>query len=122
LPWCLDSFLGEASDVTTLERSVAEAVFPACLPRNSSTLACTSTVLGGASDDDDAEDVVLVFVLVFMVAVFVADALLASGAIEDGTSTLKSSSGAFVLVLFVLFVLLAVEAVEAAVAVVVLLG
>jgi hypothetical protein len=104
LPWCPGSFLGGAFDVTTLEGSVAEEVFPARLPRNSSsTFACTSTFLGGASDDD--EDVVLV--LVFMVAVFAvfaADPVLASGAIEDGSSTFKSSSGAFVLVLLAVLV------------------
>jgi hypothetical protein len=62
-------------------------------------LACTSTVLGEASDDDDDEGGVLA--LVFMVAVFAADA------IEDGTSTFTSSSGAFA---FTVVVVLALKA------------
>jgi hypothetical protein len=67
LPWCPESFLGGASDVTTLEGSVAEAVFPARLPRNSSALTCTSTLHGGASNDASNDDEDVALGLVFMV-------------------------------------------------------
>jgi hypothetical protein len=42
--------------------------------------------------------------MVAVFAVFAADPVLASGAIEDGSSTFKSSSGAFVLVLLAVLV------------------
>jgi hypothetical protein len=80
LLWCPGSFLGGAFDVTTLEGSVAEAVFPARLPRNSSTLACTSTLHGGASDDDEDGVLVLVFIVAVLL-VSAADAILSMDAL-----------------------------------------